>query len=63
MDHVVDSAQGHLSLGIRSWFTGVNLNVDGRQKQRLVRYFGSSVEFRNRCDAEAQSHYAGLRLL
>lgn len=35
---------------VKSWFTGVNTNVEGRDKPRVVLYVGSTKAYRDRCD-------------
>ncbi|MEM7407110.1 MAG: NAD(P)/FAD-dependent oxidoreductase [Pseudomonadota bacterium] len=60
-DFVREKAQGLLSNEIDSWMTGVNMNVEGRQTRRLVRYSGTAPEYRAWCDRVAEGGYAELR--
>lgn len=57
---VQSKAEGLLSNEIDSWMTGVNLNVEGKQTRRLVRYSGTAPEYRARCDEVAAGGYAEL---
>jgi cation diffusion facilitator CzcD-associated flavoprotein CzcO len=54
---VVEKSRGLLSNEIDSWMTGVNMNVEGRQQRRIVRYSGTAPEYRARCDAIAAGGY------
>jgi hypothetical protein len=38
---------------IASWMTGVNRNVEGKQKARIMRYSGGHPAYREHCDAVA----------
>jgi cation diffusion facilitator CzcD-associated flavoprotein CzcO len=60
MAHAHHKAEGLLSSEIESWMTGVNMNVDGRQVRRLVRYSGSAPEYRAWCRRMAEGGYAEL---
>jgi len=57
---VETKAQGLLSNEIDSWMTGVNMNVDGKQVRRLVRYSGTAPEYRSVCDEVASGGYREL---
>ncbi|KAF2092378.1 cyclohexanone monooxygenase [Rhizodiscina lignyota] len=61
-DTVHEAAKGLLSNDVDSWMTGVNSNVEGRQKRIVARYSGSCPSYRARCDQEAQDQYQGLKL-
>jgi cation diffusion facilitator CzcD-associated flavoprotein CzcO len=39
-DHVLALGQGQLMNDIESWMTGVNRNVEGKQRPRIMRYSG-----------------------
>ena len=60
MVHAHAKAEGLLSNEIDSWMTGVNMNVEGRQQRRLVRYSGTAPEYRARCTRVADGGYAEL---
>ncbi|HTU09572.1 MAG TPA: NAD(P)/FAD-dependent oxidoreductase [Allosphingosinicella sp.] len=54
----VREGQAQLLMGdVRSWFTGVNTNVDGRETPRVVMYVGSAKTYRERCDAVRNGGY------
>ena len=54
----VREGQSHLLMGdVKSWFTGVNSNIDGRDKPRVILYVGSAKEYRERCSLVKASHY------
>ena len=61
MDFVARKGENLLSNEIDSWMTGVNMNVEGKQVRRLVRYSGSAPEFRALCERVAEGGYAELR--
>ena len=45
-DHVLALGQGQLMNEIGSWMTGVNPNLQGRQKPRIMRYSGGPPAYR-----------------
>jgi hypothetical protein len=47
---------------IGSWMTGVNGNVEGKQKPRIMRYSGGHPAYREQCDAVAADRYRKLAL-
>ena len=60
--HVFEVAQGLLMTKTRSWFMGLNANIQGRDKPRLLVYAGGAPRYRERCDAVAAQGYAGFQL-
>ena len=62
-EYVLDQGKGLLSNEVDSWMTGVNSNLEGRQKRIIARYSGSQASYRSRCDEVAASGYAELNLL
>jgi cation diffusion facilitator CzcD-associated flavoprotein CzcO len=57
----VREGQAQLLMGdVKSWFTGVNTNVDGRGKPRVVLYVGSAKAYRERCDEVRRGGYREL---
>ncbi|HIC48770.1 MAG TPA: NAD(P)/FAD-dependent oxidoreductase [Dehalococcoidia bacterium] len=62
-EYVLEQGEGLLSNKIDSWMTGVNSNLEGRQKRIVARYSGSQASYRNRCDEVASNAYAELNLL
>jgi cation diffusion facilitator CzcD-associated flavoprotein CzcO len=61
-DHVVALGQGQLMNEIESWMTGVNRNVEGKQRPRIMRYSGGHPAYREHCDAVAADGYRKLAL-
>ena len=62
-EYVLDQGKGLLSNEVDSWFTGVNSNLEGRQKRILATYSGNQASYRERCDEVASNSYAELNLL
>jgi hypothetical protein len=56
-DYVLELGQGQLMNEIASWMTGVNRNVEGKQKARIMRYSGGHPAYREHCDAVAADGY------
>jgi cation diffusion facilitator CzcD-associated flavoprotein CzcO len=61
-DYVLELGQGQLMNEIASWMTGVNRNVEGKQKARIMRYSGGHPAYREHCDAVAADGYRKLAL-
>ncbi len=61
-DHVLALGEGQLMNEISSWMTGVNRNVEGKQKPRIMRYSGGHPAYREHCDAIAADGYRQLAL-
>jgi len=61
-DHVMALGEGLLMNEVASWMTGVNRNVDGKQKPRIMRYSGGHPAYREHCDAVAAAGYPKLAL-
>lgn len=61
-DHVHEVAEGLLLMKTRSWFLGLNSNIEGRDKPRLLVYAGGAPRYRKRCDEAAAQGYAGFEL-
>ena len=61
--HVVEQGEGLLTNQVDSWMTGINSNLDGRQKRILIRYSGTQSTYRKRCNEVAESGYAALNLM
>ena len=59
-DHVLALGQGQLMNEVGSWMTGVNRNVEGKQKPRIMRYSGGHPAYREHCDAVAAEGYRKL---
>jgi cation diffusion facilitator CzcD-associated flavoprotein CzcO len=61
-DHVLVLGEGQLMNEVGSWMTGVNRNVEGKQKPRIMRYSGGHPAYREHCDAIAAEGYRALAL-
>jgi cation diffusion facilitator CzcD-associated flavoprotein CzcO len=61
-DHVLALGEGQLMNEVGSWMTGVNRNVEGKQKPRIMRYSGGHPAYRQHCDAIATEGYRTLAL-
>jgi cation diffusion facilitator CzcD-associated flavoprotein CzcO len=59
--HVEDAAAPLLSSKIKSWQTGVNRNVEGRDVVRVLGYNGSQVKYRRIADEVAAKGYQEFR--
>jgi len=62
MAHVMEVAEGLLSMEVDSWMTGVNSNVAGRQSRIVARYTGSAPTYRAWADGIAEGGYRELAL-
>ena len=60
--HCIDTSQGLLLTTVRSWFMGINTNVDGHDKPRYLLYNGGLPAFRRRCDEVAAAGYEGFSM-
>jgi cation diffusion facilitator CzcD-associated flavoprotein CzcO len=60
--YVKDMGEGLLSNEIDSWMTGINSNVEGKQRRIIARYSGSAPAYRQRCDEVAATGYRELAL-
>ncbi|KAH8697523.1 hypothetical protein BGW36DRAFT_359309 [Talaromyces proteolyticus] len=56
-DHVLKCTEGLLSTKVNSWMTGYNSNKLTKSERTVIRYSGSLVEFRRRCDEVADKGY------
>ena len=61
--YVLTLGQDQLMNEIGSWMTGVNGNVEGKQKPRIMRYSGGHPSYREHCDAIAAGGYRKLALI
>jgi len=61
-DHVLALGEGQLMNEISSWMTGVNRNIEGKQRPRIMRYSGGHPAYREHCDAIAAAGYRKLAL-
>ena len=61
--YVLEQGEGLLSNQVDSWMTGINSNLEGRQKRIMARYSGSQYSYRKRCNEVVESGYAELNLM
>jgi hypothetical protein len=61
-DHVLALGHGQLMNEIGSWMTGVNRNVEGKQRPKIMRYSGGHPAYSAHCDAVAADGYRELAL-
>jgi len=61
-DEVASLYQMLLLRQARSWFTGYNSNLEGRDRMRHMMYNGGAPRFRQRLDAVAAAGYDGFML-
>src|SRR5262249_46061057 len=48
--HVHESGKRMLFTQVDSWMTGINRNVDGKDKRTFIVYAGGAPKYRERCD-------------
>lgn len=58
---VYETAEISLLTKVDSWFMGVNQNLP-EKKPTFMAYLGGSPAYRERCDDEAATGYAGFEL-
>ena len=61
-EHVLALGEGQLMNEIGSWMTGVNRNIEGKQRPRIMRYSGGHPAYREHCDAITAAGYRTLAL-
>ena len=61
--YVLALGQDQLMNEVGSWMTGVNGNVEGKQKPKIMRYSGGHPSYREHCDAIAAGGYRKLALI
>ncbi|MFO1085128.1 MAG: NAD(P)/FAD-dependent oxidoreductase [Reyranellaceae bacterium] len=62
MKHVMEVAEGLLSMEVDSWMTGVNINIEGKQTRIVARYTGSAPTYRAWANDIAARGYEGMTL-
>ena len=51
---------GKMLLGqTNSWFTGINKNIEGRDKREALLFVGGNPKFREYCDDVRENGYKG----
>jgi cation diffusion facilitator CzcD-associated flavoprotein CzcO len=58
--HVIGSAQKLLLSKTRSWFTGINPNLPGKQEKTFMLYAGGAPSYRKKCEEVAANGYVGF---
>ena len=61
-EYVVEQGKDLLMRSVDSWMTGVNSNLDGRQKRIIAQYTGTMQTFRKRGEEVAAGGYRELNL-
>ena len=61
-EFVREKGEGLLSNEVDSWMTGINRNVEGKDKRILARYSGTAPDFRDWCERMAAGGYRELAL-
>jgi len=60
--YVLAQGEGLLANQVDSWMTGINSNIEGRQRRIIARYSGSQYSYRKRCNEVAENNYRELKL-
>lgn len=58
--HVMSLGEGLLMNDVGSWMTGVNRNLEDKQKPRIMRYSGGHPAYREFCDAVKDDGYRNI---
>jgi cation diffusion facilitator CzcD-associated flavoprotein CzcO len=61
-EHVADMLSRFLVGKTKSWFTGYNSNLEGRDKFRLLLYMGGARLYRKICNQVAEAGYEGFQI-
>ena len=61
-EYVKEKGHGLLSNEVDSWMTGINSNVEGKQRRIIARYSGSAPDYRARGDQVAAAGFRELAL-
>ena len=62
-EYVLEQGEGLLTNQVDSWMTGINSNLEGRQKRIIAIYRGSQLSYRMRCNEVAENGYTELNLI
>jgi len=55
-----DKLMGRMLLGrTNSWFTGINKNIEGRDKREVLLFVGGNPRFREYCEDVTRNGYKG----
>jgi cation diffusion facilitator CzcD-associated flavoprotein CzcO len=60
-NHVVQIADKLLITKTDSWFTGINRNIEGRDKRMVLLYAGGAPRYRSKCQAVVAGGYADFQ--
>ncbi|MBT4485913.1 MAG: NAD(P)/FAD-dependent oxidoreductase [Rhodospirillaceae bacterium] len=61
-EHVYDVGSKLLFTKVDSWFTGINRNIEGKDKRTFLLYAGGAPAYREKCDNVAANNYEGFVL-
>ena len=61
-EYVVEQGKDLLRNDVDSWQTGINMNLEGRQKRIVGMYSGGQPSYRRRCEEVARGGYKELNL-
>ncbi len=61
-EYVVEQGKDLLRNDVDSWQTGINMNIEGRQKRIVGMYSGGQPSYRRRCEEVARGGYKELNL-
>ena len=61
-EYVVEQGKDLLRNDVDSWQTGINMNLEGRQKRIVGMYSGGQPSYRRRCEEVARDGYKELNL-
>ena len=61
-EYVVEQGKDLLRNDVDSWQTGINMNLEGRQKRIVGMYSGGQPSYRRRCEEVARGGYRELNL-
>lgn len=58
--HVLEGSKKLLLTKVRSWFMGMNTNIEGKHEPKFLLYAGGLPQYRARCAEVAQHDYEGM---
>jgi cation diffusion facilitator CzcD-associated flavoprotein CzcO len=61
-DFILESAETLLASKTDSWFTGINVNLPGRQKRRMLLYSGGQQYYHEYCADVVAQNYRGFNM-
>ena len=60
-NHVMQIADKLLITKTDSWFTGINRNIEGRDKRMVLLYAGGAPRYRSKCEEVVAGGYADFQ--